>query len=222
MNYLSHYFLDAKTGQPYYNFGLVLPDMLGASLRGWKPDLNIAGISDEKIVQLTNGIKQHYKVDAFFHSSAFFTENTVHIRKIFEANGFVQTGTRLFFVAHIFLEFMLDRFILQDQLHKAKHFYEDIYMVDAKILQSFLENTSTQTEGFFKFLESFLQHKYLYAYLQDERLFYALNRTLQRGRQQVFPEDMLPAFQLVIQQTSDLIYQSYKAFFKDMYIAVSE
>lgn len=217
MNYLSHYFLDAQAGKPYHNFGLVLPDMMGASVRGWKPDLQKSVFGQAQHIHLVEGIQKHHLADKFFHSSAFFTQHTQQIRKLFEANNFLQPGTKLFFVAHIFLEFMLDRIIMQQHTKLAKHFYEDVDMVEDNLLLPFFAQTQTETAGFFHFLQNFRKHRYLYAYLSDDSLFYSLNRTLQRAKQQPFPEALLNvAFPEVIRQTENILKPVYKEFFIGM------
>src|SRR5688500_11171065 len=107
MNYLSHYFLDAKPGEVHYNFGLVLPDMMGVAQKGWKPLQRNEQHIHPEVIKLSEGITRHVKVDAVFHSSDFFKENSVSLRKALEKHGFSQEGTRLFFVAHVLLEFLL-------------------------------------------------------------------------------------------------------------------
>ncbi|MGZ5244902.1 MAG: hypothetical protein ACXWDO_01700 [Bacteroidia bacterium] len=216
MNYLSHYFLDVQAGKPYHNFGLVLPDMLGVALRGWKPDFNKIIFEQDSHLNLVEGIRKHHIADAFFHSSLFFTSNAHTIRKILEANNFSQAGTRLFFVAHIFLEFMLDRIIMQQHTDIAKHFYIDIDMVKDELLLPFFINTQTEAGSFFNFLNSFRKHQYLYAYLEPESFFYALNRTLQRAKQQPFPETLMQDFINVIYETELLLKPVYESFFAEM------
>lgn len=217
MNYLSHYFLDAQSEKPYHNFGLVLPDMMGSSTRGWKPDFDNYIFSLSQHTELILGIKKHHLADAYFHSSAFFTSNTTQIRKIFEENNFTQAGTKLFFVAHIFLEFMLDRLILKNYYQSAIDFYNDLDEVENIVLNDFFTQHKTDSARFFTFLENFRKHQYLFAYLDDERLYYALNRTLQRGKQQDFTDELLPQFsQNIIPKTEELLLPVYEEFFKNM------
>jgi hypothetical protein len=191
--------------------------MMGASLRGWKPDFNKITFGESAHLHLVEGIRKHHLADSIFHSSPFFISHTQAIRKIFEANNFSQPGTRLFFVAHIFLEFILDRIIMQQNEDLAKHFYADIDMVENALLQPFFIRTETEASNFFYFLENFRKHRYLYAYLETESLFYSLNRTLQRAQQQPFPETLLlQSFSEVIFQTENLLKPVYENFFSEM------
>ncbi len=217
VNYISHYFLDAQNGSPYHNFGLVLPDMMGAALRGWKTNFNPNDFPRPEYEQLIEGIRKHHLADSYFHSSAFFTQSTSQIRRLFEENGFSQAGTKLFFAAHIFLEFMLDRIIMHENPEQPKHFYSDVYMVEDDLLKPFFMHAGPAADRFFAFLENFRKHEYLYAYLETESLFYSLNRTLQRANQLPFPNALLyDSFPQVISAAEAMLKPVYINFFHEM------
>ena len=188
MNILSHYFAAWKPENPYYNFGLVFPDLSGVVNRKWKP-LNFKDFDEHWYNELVSGCKKHIKVDGIFHDLPAFKENVIFIRKKFEENELIRDNIRLFFVAHIFLELMLDRLILLNGTNIADKFYMDAEKIDKRKLRIFFEvNKIGDFEQFSTFFDRFIEHKYIYQYVDDERLIFALNRIIQRGGQASFAE----------------------------------
>jgi hypothetical protein len=49
-------------------------------------------------------------------------------------------------------------------------------------------------DDFLAFLKRFQTHRYIYHYSNDEQLLFALNRIMQRARQQPFGDEVAPAF----------------------------
>jgi len=191
MNILSHYFLDAKAGKPYYNAGLVMPDLMGSFRRGWKPARSAPDISlKPEFKEFSEGMQQHQMVDRQFHSSAFFTNEIPFIRKVLEQNGLKLPGVRLFFVAHIMLELMLDRLILLDSNKSADLFYHDIEAIDINEVNAFFDpGLNEGGHSFSDFFTRFREAKYIYNYVKDDDFIYALNRIMKRASQPVFEGD---------------------------------
>lgn len=195
MNYISHYFLDAEPANPYFNFGLILPDMMGAAHRGWKPaaahtDPAITGNAD-----LARGVSAHLAADKIFHNTDFFKNGCLELRGIFEENGLAAPGIRMFFLVHIFLEMMLDRIIIRNRPDVANGFYDDIEQTDEGAILDFIRSDGVSAaEKFPLFYNRFREHRYLLGYTQNESLFFAVNRILNRTGQPAFPEEKFEAF----------------------------
>ena len=83
MNFASHFFLDGIEGRPYYNFGLVLPDLASIFKRGWRiADRNNVQEMNQRNMDIFSGILKHYELDAIFHQSMFFNEHTKMIKDL--------------------------------------------------------------------------------------------------------------------------------------------
>ena len=211
MNYLSHYYADGQYDRHYFNFGLVLPDLVGASQRGWRA--SGSGYPWQDAIEINDiwlGYNSHVAADAYFHSSVFFKDNTLAIRHIFEGHGLRFPGVRLFFVAHVFLEMIMDRLIILHHPDVAASFYTGLGLVHTnKVEQFFHTSGSILQPRFLEVFEKFREHKFLYTYIDDERLFFALNRIMGRARQEPFKEEHLPAFSQAIKDTERLLQDQY-------------
>ena len=197
MNMLSHYYAGQKEGHPYYNFGLVFPDLLGSINRSWKP-LHFTDNSDPDYNDLVQGCQKHLQVDGIFHHLSSFHDNVVFIRKKFEENELIYPGIRLFFVAHILYELMLDRLILINEPDCAESFYRDLEKTSTADIELFFRlNNISNVEQFLSFFDRFMEHRYIYHYIDDERIFFALNRILMRAKLGNYPEKDLDTFKKI-------------------------
>lgn len=218
MNYISHYYTDNDPANPYFNFGLMLPDMLGTVHRGWKP---MTGkeyhFASDKALHIWQGFQRHLLADSIFHNTDFFYSQTRYIRNVLETGGLVQPGLRLFFVAHVLLEMMLDRLIIKTHPEIPNRFYNDLETVEDSALESFFSGMqSPLPERLFHMLSRFKEHKYLYSYVDNERLFFALNRIMERGGQTIYPDNMLPAFSFAVAEIEAAFLPQFEELFAKM------
>lgn len=218
MNFISHYFLDHIYGNPYFNTGLAIPDFMGNINRRWKPIRNdeIQTISYEGI-QLWKGIDAHVRADAIFHNSSFFKEQTLALRLRMEKNGLKDREYRLFFLAHISLELLLDRLILLQFPGIADRFYDDLDKVDDPILKKALQSgVNTEIGTFMTFIEKFREYKYVYTYLEIEKMIYALNRIMGRAKQEAFDEQAIDSLIRTFYETEQTLKPHFLKFFDGM------
>jgi hypothetical protein len=214
MNYISHYFLDAEAGNKYFNFGLILPDMMGAAQRGWKPAPIHVNNPVANHAELARGVAAHLAADKVFHNTDFFKSGCQDLRALFEENDLIIPGIRMFFVGHIFLEMMLDRIIIRNRPEVARQFYDDIGEANEGIIMTFIQSDGvTAAEKFPLFLNRFREHKYLLNYTQNDSLFFAINRILNRAGQPAFPEEKFPEFAKVAELAEELITPKAFSFF---------
>jgi hypothetical protein len=198
MNLLSHYYASCKEGRPYYNFGLVLPDFLGMSNREWKP-IRFIESSDQALMDIASGCKEHLRVDSVFHSLKEFKDNVLYIRKKIEESGMRINGMRLFFTAHVLFEIILDRIILIREMKFADKFYSDLTEIDTGAISHLFSANGIGSSG--KFLisfEKFKTHRYIYHYIDSGKVMFALNRIMLRAGLIVFEENELGKFENVI------------------------
>jgi hypothetical protein len=218
MNYISHYYTDNDPADPYFNFGLMLPDMLGTVHRGWKP---ITGkqyhFNSKEGSQIWQGFQRHLLADSIFHNTDFFSSQTRYIRNVLEQAGLVQPGLRLFFVAHVLLEIMLDRLIIKTHPDIPDRFYNDLAAVDEQAIAGFFSGLLSQVpERLFHSLARFKEHKYLYSYAENEQLFFALNRIMERAGQTSYSDNALPAFSFAVAEIEATFLPIFDEFFKKM------
>jgi hypothetical protein len=190
---------------------------MGYSNRRWKPQRRNDFSGNDEILLIWEGIDRHIKADAHFHNSTFFKENTQSIRKILENHGLQDKGARLFFLAHIGLELLLDRLILKSYPGIADRFYSDLFALEHKTIQSALESGVNPDYGrFFEMFARFKEARYLYTYLEDDRLLFALNRIMGRASQPAMHEDYQEKLKLAFLEAEALLSGVYLEFFEEM------
>jgi hypothetical protein len=217
MNYISHYFLDAQPDRPYFNFGLALPDMMGTAARGWKPAPVHVGPAPEIHGEIAAGVSAHLTADRIFHNADFFKAGCSDLRVLFEQEGLVMPGIRMFFLVHIFLEMMLDRIIIRNRPDIGEAFYKDIGKIDEIVAMDFIRADGTDAvERFPLFFNRFREHKYVLSYTLDQSLFFATNRILNRTGQPAFPDESMSKFARVADRAEAMLTPITFPFFEFM------
>jgi acyl carrier protein phosphodiesterase len=189
MNFLSHYYFDRTNNNANVVMGTVLPDLIKnavkeANLYPQKNEFLFKGNPDEE--SLLIGWKRHLAVDLIFHSSNFFLEKTTELKQLIKPIV-ENTAVRPSFLAHIGLELLLDHLLVEHNLIRVNHFYDQLNTIKKESLSDFLEHCNLKTpEVFFNFLEKFISSKYLLSYQKLENISYALNRICMR----VWPETL--------------------------------
>ncbi|MEY3679099.1 MAG: hypothetical protein RI924_1240 [Bacteroidota bacterium] len=183
MNFLSHYYFDRTSDDPYLVLGTVLPDLLKNANKNWNPhpQKQEALFQDEPAHRsLLEGWKRHLLVDKYFHSSAFFN---AHLAQLKQAIGSCLQPSKVWpsFLAHISLELMLDSLLITDDMIDVDQFYEHLKQSNSEKIADFLKlNQIEETEQFFSFFEKFIASHYLDSYRDSEKIVYALNRISMR------------------------------------------
>jgi acyl carrier protein phosphodiesterase len=183
MNFLSHYYFDRENQDSNLVIGTVLPDLAKNAHKDWNfypqksEDLFTA---DPILNSILIGWKRHLKVDILFHSSDFFSRHTANL-KLGLLPILTDSPVRPSFLAHIGVELLLDHLLIEDRKIDINAFYDHLANVDEQGLTSFIEKCGgTDTEHFFKFLNSFKSSRYLLSYQKLENISYALQRICMR------------------------------------------
>lgn len=183
MNFLSHFYFDRFTDDPYLALGTVLPDLLKNANKKWNPHPHKNEVlfkNDLAHQSILAGWKRHLYVDKQFHSAVFFNN---HVAAIKEALGDLLKPSKVWpsFLAHVSLELMLDSLLLTEGMIDADQFYHQLDRVDRQKIASFLKlNGIEESATFFTFYEKFISSRYLYSYRDGEQIVYALNRISMR------------------------------------------
>lgn len=221
MNFLSHFYFDRQNDNTETVLGIVLPDLIK---NAWK-DVNLYPLKerhlftgDVKLLSILEGWERHLGVDAVFHSSSFFREQTAGLKQ--QLLPFLDgSPVKPFFLAHIGLELLLDHLLVEDQAVNVGRFYELLTIVDRETTAIFLKKCGvTETARFFAFLNGFISSRYLLSYQKLENITYALNRICMRLWMAPFNEDQLEQLTAALGTSKEQIRPVYQDIFTEISI----
>lgn len=179
LNFLSHYYFVQVNNNPSYTLGAILPDLFRNHHYNWKfrPEKENLLFNDNPDLQfLFEGWKHHVQVDAIFHNSAPFIIHTSQLREEL-VKVFTQLPKRPFFLAHVAYELILDCLLIRNNIVNIDLFYKNLSSCDSQILDVFMNRIDiTETKGFHRFLNNFIESRYLETYDEPRSLVHALDR----------------------------------------------
>ncbi|MEJ7558703.1 MAG: hypothetical protein WKF66_10380 [Pedobacter sp.] len=219
MNFLSHYYFERDTTDVNVIIGVVLPDFVKNAEKNYNlyPAKEIHSFKgDQNQVSLHKGWERHVKVDALFHSSAFFTEQTQILKQLL-LPAMKGSVVKPFFLAHIGVELVLDHLLLINEDINVENFYNALAASDKVALDQFLKNCGlTNTTNFFNFLNNFISGKYLFSYQKIENIAYALNRICMRVWEDPFSREQLDQITIQLEIYKELLSTSYLSIFNEI------
>lgn len=188
MNFLSHYFLDRNTNDNCYFFaGLCVPDLLSLYARIFRiPFQKIVFDKEEKsdYNNFLKGLKRHEQVDGLFHNSEFFRRQMRNVSQSLRAQKFHSKNLRGFFLAHIIVELMLDKILIQHYDGLLIEYYEMLGRVDLNLFYQFLNQVNqmwmgTDEKNILTLKDAmgrFRERKFLAGFVNRGNIIFALNR----------------------------------------------
>lgn len=217
MNFLSHFYFDRHSADPYHVTGTVLPDLLKNA------DKHI-NIHPEKLPEhplppvncILHGWKRHLEVDRYFHSSAFF-EHHSHQLKLVLAPAIQGSVVKPFFLGHIALELILDNLLLTTGKINVDDFYAHLDISDDAVIKEFLNYGGlTKTDKFFSFFTSFKKHRYLHTYTDAVQIAYALKRICMRVWPKPFTAEQEANMTEVLLDYRTILLKNFMSIFYDI------
>lgn len=198
MNYLSHFYIDQKPDNHYYNVGLLLPDFARNHVTSFSKS---ALFEKEEHRQIHAGCMAHYAADKKFHSSDFFEHYTEAFRNHLKAAPFSDSFQRRWFLAHILFEMMIDRLLVKHINGLCKNYYHSLDKIEAIVLGEFLQlNQAKNPNELLRNFNHFRNAKYIFQYIDNNTLVYSLSRVLQYvGVSVMSIEDKLVLRQCIIE-----------------------
>jgi len=183
MNFHCHAlpFLD----QPLLAISTGIPDWLSAVDRKIRAREKLAKpfleSEDLELRLVARGITQHIKDDRWFHGTQAFAETNmqlaVQLRDLLPGDA----GFRPTFVGHILTEMMLDRFWIRDDQTSADQYYAAIASVPATTIQRCVNViTGKPTDRLAGVIERYSEVRFLYDYVDDDKLLFRLNQVMNR------------------------------------------
>lgn len=183
MNFLSHYYFERYTDNPYIVLGMVLPDLIKNADKSW--NLNPqkkAHLFHESPAEmgLLLGWKRHLEVDRLFHNSDYFIKETAKLKK-FILPALAGSPVKPFFLAHIGLELLLDQHLLQLEEIRVDRFYAQLAAANTIDLEIFLLKAGIPDPLLFRnFYGKFISSRYLFSYQETKNVAYALQQICKR------------------------------------------
>lgn len=177
MNFLSHYYFDQDHPSNYHKLGILLPDMIKGFNKKLRKEVFQNKHSDKKEYrELLKGIQRHYEIDKIFHQLPFFQKYSAIIKELILSKDIPEFQFRTYFLAHILLEFLLDRLLVKQNPLLAVQLYEDLDNLNRSTLTSYFVHIGREdflTEFFGIFL-SFTSKRYLLHYPDNDTFINAL------------------------------------------------
>ncbi len=171
MNFLSHFHFDRNL-DINYNLGLVFPDL-------YKNFINKKLLIDSNNKNnFWLGCAQHIERDRKFHNSIFFknlsdfTSNHLDKKVNYE---------RKWFLNHILLEIVLDRYLMDKYPNLCENFYDNLNKINLPEIINLLSTTNSfDTEVFEKKYSHFVKVHYIFSYKDNNKISYALQRIFEK------------------------------------------
>ncbi|OYP29870.1 hypothetical protein [Rhodopirellula sp. MGV] len=195
MNFLSHAI--PYLHQPLTAISTGVPDWLGVvdrKIRARQKNASEALQSDDlATVQVAQGILHHIQDDRWFHQTAAFVELNLQLAVTLRDQLPGDRGFRPMFVGHILIEIFLDAFWIRDDEDIARRYYAAVESSSHALLENCVNTiTGKPTDRLAAVIERFCQARFLYDYLDDERLLMRLNQVMKRVRLAELPHSILP------------------------------
>ncbi|MBL8888968.1 MAG: hypothetical protein JNL67_03250 [Planctomycetaceae bacterium] len=194
MNYLAHAhrFLE----RPWFALGTLVPDFMNmVDRRARARRRQAAGLvssADKFVGEIAAGVVQHHDDDHRFHNSSMFIKLQDQLSQHLRTTYPDPRGLRSWFVAHISIEMLLDRSIMEQQPALLDRLYQIFAEVDRHEFRHAVESITGRELPKFEPMHSFfLNERFLYDYKTDAGLFYRINRILVRvGLEPFHPEQI--------------------------------
>ncbi|MBC7383553.1 MAG: hypothetical protein H7296_11290 [Bacteroidia bacterium] len=180
MNYLSHFYIHQKPNDPYFNAGLILPDLGRSFVKTFKEVL--INPADLNLCAISNGCLQHYEADKLFHGSEFFKWGTLICTEELKDLHFNNVVEKRWFIGHILFEMLLDRLLVRHQPQVLTDFYDQIQLADLnQIKEFFILSKVNRKEKLLQYFNHFRKVQYIRSYIDTNLFVYSLSRVLIRA-----------------------------------------
>ncbi len=215
MNFLAHHKTLHRYDDPTYCLGKVLPDLLRGYNADWRVTTADLALLPES-APLTQGIGVHLHTDKYFHNSSYFTSVVQQNAALFRQVEWPSQFRHGWFFAHVVSEMLLDRVILRQEKWLADDFYIQLSAVNKATLQALFryKGWNTAMNGFWDYLQRFVQSRYLFTYEDDSHLLYALNRVGNRVGLSLFGEPHRTALVHMLPKMEQIVATGHSAIFE--------
>ena len=181
--------------------GTAVPDWLNVVNRRAKARARTAetflDADDHQLRSLARGVRQHHEDDRWFHQAPIFSELSLRFTVQIRDQLANDPGMRPSFLGHILVELLLDAELIEEAPHRLDIYYQAVESLDLDFLSGAVNQLTTRpVERLAEFVERFSRVRFLYDYLDDEKLLLRLNQVMKRVGLSPLPEELralLPA-----------------------------
>lgn len=224
MNYLSHFYHEWPVEDAHFAAGLMLPDILSnfAFRTGKKVRLHPAKLKSSEsafLESFSDGVRRHYAVDASFHPSDYFVEQTGAIRASMERFAFACFPKRRFAIEHVFLEIMLDRILLMQNKGVCDEMYQLLDKVETAEVAALmaLNGHDREAEGVARHFSRFRAMQFIYDYTENDRFVGLIGQiNLRLGNPPMNKDDVRFMHDVVAEVETALLRQKFPKFRTDL------
>lgn len=183
MNYLAHG--ASHVASPYLLAGTAVPDWLSVVNRRVRVSGKVAAellLDDDPVTRaVAAGVLQHLSDDRWFHQTRVFAETSlllaVELRELLPGDA----GFRPSFLGHILVEILIDATLIERDVSVADGYYRALGEVSPGQIQAVVNRMAKQpTDQLAIWIERFLQVRFLYDYLEDDKLLFRLEQVMSR------------------------------------------
>ena len=136
---------------------------------------------DVDLRHVAAGIIRHIDDDRWFHGTQAFIETNMRLAMQLRDLLPGDAGFRPTFVGHILIEMLLDAFWIRDDPTIADRYYQSLLDCDAVTVQRCVNQiTGKPTNDLSKAIERFTEVRFLYDYLENDKLLVRLNQVMKR------------------------------------------
>lgn len=184
MNYLAHGYRFLES--PLFLAGTAVPDWLSVVDRKVRARAKlvrpvVGSTSSEDIRAVGRGILRHHADDDRFHNSELFLRLSSKLSVAFRKQMPDPFDHRPGFLGHIVVELMLDATLAADEKTLLDEYYAAMNAVNAQVVESATNKMAARsTDRLAWFIDRFRNEKFLYDYLDDDRMLHRLNSVLRR------------------------------------------
>ncbi len=164
MHYLAHFYVDQQETDPLFIAGLGLPDWINGFSKIYNQKLKNSSLSDSSdTFALHTGIRRHYEGDNLFHNHPIFVQLQSELLQSFVSVGLSRTEWRLSLLAHVGVELMIDRQIVNAEPKLLEVYYQKLNDVDPEVLKKYFKyhNVNVEQQDFLVKFHFFKTRKYL-------------------------------------------------------------
>ncbi len=194
MNYFAHgrFFVD----DPYFLVGTAVPDWLSVVDREMRVKSKAAqpylDHEDDRVAALAAGIVRHHHDDRWFHRTRAFAELspqfTAAVRGVLPEDD----GFRPSFLGHILVELLLDAELIAEAPAHLDAYYAAFEQIDVQLVADTINSMATrQSERLAGLIPLFCRERFLYDYVDDEKLLRRLNHVMRRVKLPLLPDQFL-------------------------------
>jgi hypothetical protein len=212
VNYFAHAicYLD----RPNFIAGLAVPDWLSVVNRKARVRRKKVIAALEQLTagdhEIAVGILQHLDDDQWFHGTEAFFRVTGELGRRFREVLGPEDAWRCGFLGHIVLEILIDRVLIENDPAALDRYYQVIAEVDRFEVQQLVDALATEpVPDLARFIDLYIQERFLADYVDDLRLLHRLNQVMRRVGLMPLPVEVTRVLQegsrLVREQLPELL-----------------